>query len=243
MAVGTPPAVEDRALHPRLPAEVFKALFEPFDKALVKEKKQGGAKISFVEWYNYVARASQELAEFGFCSEVRGMYEFGGHLFIVVRVVNNETGCWHDQVGCAPVSKDKLKGYGGAGPEAMSQGLRRAFAMHGLGLDMYVNDQDFEAIMDGLGEVTTPGGDEADAAKDEEAAKPATQQATVPPTDDQLLRLRALGELLQNNGFNEDVQAWGRKLQKTRTRATAGVIIREMKALLDEEGIEYDEGK
>lgn len=257
-----PPVGKLRELNPRLPLEVFEEMFKPFDKSLVKEKKQGGAKISFVEWYNYVARAHQLLAEFGFSVEIRGMYEFGGHLFIVIRFIDHERGAHFDNIGCAPVSKDKLKGYGGAGPEAFSQGLRRAMALAGMGLDMYLNDADYEHVVDGVERAKPEDSAEpkaaAEKAEDKGAADGDGKADANAPTDEQIQRLRALAEVFkaekaaaeergdENNAdaWADDLDKYAKMCQKTRTKRTYGLAIREMKAILEQEGVEYDdEGK
>lgn len=124
------------------PLDYFNRCFEDFPAEIVKTRKQKNERLTYVEWYNYIARAHKEFQPKGFTTEVRGVHAAGGYLYLVVRVTNLNTMQYHDGLGLAPLEKSKAKGFGGAGPEAFSQGLRRAFACHGMGLPFYMNEDE-----------------------------------------------------------------------------------------------------
>ncbi len=121
--------------------EQFEKLFIPFPddvKTTTPMGKKG--EITYVEWYHHIARAWRDFPQ-GFSTQITKVFEFGGHLVMVIRVTNEATGCYQEASGSAKVDKEKSN-YGGATAEAESQALRRAFAKHGLGLEMYMDDED-----------------------------------------------------------------------------------------------------
>jgi hypothetical protein len=237
------------------PRQLFDRLFEPFPDEVVKERKQQGQNLTYAEWYVYVARANKEMAPLGFSSEIRSMIVAGEYLYIVVRVTDHNTNRHHDGLGLAPVEKSKSKGFGGAGPEAYSQALRRAFAMYGMGLNWYMEDGDIEWVLsegDDEGNESEEGagsGDDTDASesqgstatgKREGETEGEGEEAGDEPTTKQLARLEALGKLCKDEDI--DVSAQRRKLSRDYTKRVAGLVIREMKKLLEDEGIEWEEG-
>lgn len=147
------------------PLDYFNRCFDDFPAEIIKSRQQKREKLTYVEWYNYMSRAYKEFQPKGFTTEIRGVHAAGGFLYLIVRVTNLNNGVYHDGIGLAPVEKDKLRGFGGAGPEAYSQGLRRAFAGHGMGLPFYMNEDEQLYAQEGD---ETEQGDEADEAGDAE---------------------------------------------------------------------------
>jgi hypothetical protein len=234
---------------------LFERLFEPFPDEVVKERKQQGQTLTYAEWYVYVARANKEMAPLGFSSEIRSLQVAGEYLYCVVRITDHNTSRHHDGLGLAPVGKSKAKGFGGAGPEAYSQALRRAFAMFGMGLSWYMDEGDIEWTLseeEDAGNENKEGagsqGDSGDAdAQGSSAsgerkgeAESEGEEAGDEPTTKQLARLEALGKLCKDEDI--DVSAQRRKLSRDYTKRVAGLVIREMKKLLEDEGIEWEEG-
>lgn len=154
------------------PRELFALRFHPFPDESKKTKSVGGrSDITFVEWHKYIVRGW--LADFpeGFSTEITKVVEIGGvnelmfgrkgakemtlvddrQLLLVIRVIDLATGTYQEGTGVAPISKDKSN-YGGAAAEAESQGLRRAFAKFGVGLEMYLDDDEFNLVSSQFGE-------------------------------------------------------------------------------------------
>lgn len=141
------------------PVELFRKLFEPFADSMKATKKIKGQQITFVEWYHYITRAWDTFPE-GFHTRIVSVNEIGKvwgskdekggekvtddrQLLLVVEVEDHLSGIKHQATGTAPVRKDKAM-YGGAAAEAESQALRRAFAKFGLGLEMYMDEEEKE---------------------------------------------------------------------------------------------------
>jgi len=138
---------------------LFGVLSKPFADEVKATKKIQGNEHTFVEWYHYIARGWREFPE-GFSSEIRSVTEIGKvwgedegdmvskvrddrQLLMVVRVTDMQTGIYHEATGTAPIRKEKAM-FGGAAAEAESQALRRAFAKFGMGLEMYMDEEDKE---------------------------------------------------------------------------------------------------
>lgn len=119
----------------------FKTRFQPFDASLKKTKRKAGQSMTFVEWVQYIIRAHTTDFPDGFSVEVRMVKEIGANVVVVMRVIDLATGAFMDGTGMAPVDKDK-DNWGGAMPEAESQALRRAFAKWGMGLEMYLDEDE-----------------------------------------------------------------------------------------------------
>jgi recombination DNA repair RAD52 pathway protein len=165
------------------PLDLYKVLFEPFPDAVKSQQSMGGkGKITFVEWYHYISRAWREFPE-GFSTEIRNVYAVGNsnpetaQLIMVVRVTDAATGLHQEGSGSAPLTKPK-KNYGGCNAEAEAQALKRAFAKFGLGLEMYM--------------------DEEDKAQADPDAEPITE-----PTIEQIQRMKQLVQLCQEAEDNE----------------------------------------
>ena len=133
--------------------KTFLDLFEPFPDELKSEKKQGGQDITFVEWHEYVIRAHRTFPQ-GYSKAVEVTTAEGydkkgapvATLIVKVRITDEETGAYQEALGSADAGKTS---WGGAVAEAESQAMRRAFANWGLGLEMYLDDDQWEFWNDG----------------------------------------------------------------------------------------------
>lgn len=180
----------------------FKQRFEPFPDELKKEKDGFG---TFVEWTQYIVRGYRDFPQ-GFSTRVVSITQIGGvwlgdvynkktkqyeeqkiddrQVVVVMEVTDRATGITHQATGAAPVSKRK-EVWGGAMAEAESQALRRAFAKHGMGLEMYFDDDEFYAIKEELSCYEDP--------EDPEEYEDDGPEATGNPMrDDQVRSLRGL---------------------------------------------------
>jgi len=131
--------------------KTFKRLFEPFSDDLKKEKDGFG---TFVEWHQYVLRGHREFPE-GYSKSISNITNAHGQtwdkkkkamvdvstLIVTVRITCNQTGAYQEALGSADAGKTS---WGGAVAEAESQAMRRAFANWGLGLEMYLDDNQFD---------------------------------------------------------------------------------------------------
>ena len=188
----------------------------PFPANLMAEKKVQGRKLDYVEWYHYVMRANSEWEQ-KFSSQITLLKTEGEYLHIVVRVTDNETQVYHDGVGLAKVDKSKDKGFGGAAPEAYSQAIRRAFALHGMGIDMYM-DRD-ELVHWGIETPQTS------------AQTPKPAPATLTP--DQKEDLGRLGKLLSHEPLDQKMakllDGWRNTLRENPSKEQAEIVINAMK--------------
>ncbi|HSG28962.1 MAG TPA: Rad52/Rad22 family DNA repair protein, partial [Candidatus Krumholzibacterium sp.] len=125
--------------------ELFETLFEPFSPSVKQTKTQGGQSITFVSWIHYVVRAWAQFPE-GYSKDVR-VSEVGGQLIVTVRITDRKSGCYQEALGAAPADK---KSWGGAMAEAESQAFRRAMANWGMGLEMYMDDDEWSRVAQSL---------------------------------------------------------------------------------------------
>lgn len=236
---------------------LFRRLFEPFKDELKKTKKQGGRSITFVEWVQYIIRAHQEFSQ-GFHTEVRSITEIArgatdddgnplASIILVVRVTCIATGMYHEATGMAPATKDKAT-WGGAAAEAESQALRRAFAHFGLGLEMYLDDDEFfytrDSVAVALGVDTDedPEGeeDEENGEGGDPTAITEAQQARIRQYRDRLLEGVRDGVLdaSEVEGMLSGIRS---KLKKSKDRKkAAGVVIRRLRSWAEEAGFDLD---
>jgi len=122
--------------------ELFNTLFTPFTKAVKQTKTLQGNKVTFVSWIHYVVRAWNQFP-LGYSKKVR-VAEVGGQLVVTVRITDEQSGCYQEALGAADATKTS---WGGAMAEAESQAFRRAMANFGMGLEMYM-DEDERALVD-----------------------------------------------------------------------------------------------
>jgi hypothetical protein len=125
------------------PLDLYRVLFVPFPDDVKSTQSMGKkGRITFVEWYHYVARAWKEFPE-GFTKEITKLAVSGDYLLCVVRITDKKTGLYMESTGSAPVSKGS-ENFGGAAAESEHQATKRAFAHFGLGLEMYMDTEDFQ---------------------------------------------------------------------------------------------------
>ena len=128
------------------PLELFNLLYVPFPDAVKTTKHMGDKKgtLTFVEWYHYVARAWKQFPK-GFSKEITKLLVAGEALILVVRITDEATGLYQESTGSASVNKGSSN-FGGAAAEAEHQATKRAFAHFGMGLEMYMDQEDNEQV-------------------------------------------------------------------------------------------------
>lgn len=197
--------------------ELFESLFEPFPNEVKQTKTQGGQSITFVSWIHYVIRAWNTFPE-GYSKDVR-VTEVGGQLIVTVRITDRKSGCYQEALGAAPAEK---KSWGGAMAEAESQAFRRAMANWGLGLEMYLDDDEWERVARTINS-SAPVVQEA-----EEEAEVAAKDR--PATDRQIEVMKVLGGQLDALAEeDEELKLFLNKqravLKKGMTAGRAGVVV------------------
>ncbi len=142
----------------KTPLDLYRVLFEPFPDDVKETQQMGGkGRITYVEWYHYIARAWKEFPK-GFSKEIRKIVGIGTvrpnptgdgteiddrQIIITVRITDEATMNFMESTGSADASK-KSSNYGGCSVEAEHQATKRAFAHFGLGLEMYMDTEDME---------------------------------------------------------------------------------------------------
>lgn len=215
--------------------DLFNKLFEPFPAEVRQTKSQGGQKITFVSWIHYVVRAWNTFPQ-GYSkkltvSNVHGVHvdkKTGEHtdidtLIVTCRITCNETGAYQEALGSADCGKTS---WGGAIAEAESQAMRRAFANWGLGLEMYMDDDEFQRVT---------------AAVENPKEKIAPEDVATPR---QMEVLKQLGTFLDVIGDNDDdvaaLVAEKRNFLKSGvTKAKAGIVIKSFRETLA--GLGYED--
>jgi len=240
--------------------KIFNDLFQPFPEELQATKKQGGQEITFVEWHQYVLRAHRQFPD-GYSKDVKvtsvqGRDKKGepvSTLIVTVRITDVYTGAYQEALGAADAGKTS---WGGAVAEAESQALRRAFANWGLGLDMYLDDDQFDIWTQGGSddedeeddagdeEEDDAGDDEEDGDGDEEEDEEDDDGETE-ASDRQLEVLSVVGTLLDEHAtedgdfglelFLEDQRAI---LERGLTQKRCGAIINKFRRKLNELDLE-----
>jgi hypothetical protein len=107
------------------------ALAEPFPAEWHKTKSQGGASITFVEWHRYAHRLNALVGPQGWEIRLR-FHDVGGKLITVAAL--SILGVTKENVGDEDEDKDN---YGTACTNSFAQAMKRAAALHGMGLYMY----------------------------------------------------------------------------------------------------------
>jgi hypothetical protein len=203
--------------------QLFQDLFVPFSDEVKQSKTQGGQKVTFVSWIHYVVRA-WETFPLGYSKDVR-VNEVGGQLVVTVRITDNDSGAYQEALGAAPADKTS---WGGAMAEAESQAFRRAMANFGLGLEMYMDDEEFSRVQGAV------------ASKEKKAAADPENVAT----PRQMECLRQLGTMLDDIGKDDaDVAELVREkrefLKAGVTKAKAGIVIKAFRETLA--GLGYED--
>lgn len=238
--------------------ETFLTLFEPFSDQLKATKKQGGQKITFVEWYNYVLRAHRQFPE-GYSKSVEvtqaNGYDKEGEpvatLIVRCRITCLATGAYQEALGSADAGKTS---WGGAVAEAESMAFRRAMANWGLGLEMYLDDNQFDLWTQGTADDCDDEDDGGDAEEgeeedddegdDEDHGDDAEGSTEDEPSDRQWEVITVIGKLLSQYGDEHEDEALldFLRAQKVKlndpTKAKAGLVVKKFRAKLEELGLE-----
>lgn len=229
--------------------ELFNVLFKPFSDKVKQTKKQAGQEITFVSWIHYVVRAWHQFPQ-GYSKDVR-VNEVGGQLVVTVRITDRASGCYQEALGAAPADKTS---WGGAMAEAESQAFRRAMANFGLGLEMYMDEDEFNRTQRALAAKGSGDDSAAPAPEDPEAPEtpsaspepdvPATKPAPKAASDRQMEVLKVLGQGLSALGEDDEeiklfVNKQRGKLTQPITHGKAGAVIAAFRAKYAELG--YDD--
>lgn len=241
---------------------LFEQLFEPFADDVKTTKKMGGkGEITFVEWFEYVVRAHRTFPE-GYSKQVVTVKEIGGvqvkpvfdkrekqyvdrlvddrQLLVGVRITDNATMAFQEGLGCAPTGKDG-ENFGGAMAEAEAQALKRAFANWGLGLEMYMEDEQYFRT------VGTKADEQTGEVQEEEFEEPEPEDVPQqrPATDRMVEVLKVVGKTLMDyaeENHDEELEAFvGSKreiLKKGMTHKRAGAVIKAFRDKLEDLGLE-----
>jgi hypothetical protein len=225
--------------------ELFNTLFKPFANA-VKQQTDAPGSPTFVSWIHYVVRGWNQFPQ-GYSKEITHIQQITGvdkegnrvdTLIVGVRITDEESLVSQTALGSADCGKTS---WGGAVAEAESQAFRRAMANFGMGLEMYMDEDEFNRTQRALEAATGDGEPEADsitAAKINALAvdtAPIDAGAVTAPkdqaaTDRQMEVLGVLGKQLAALGEDDEaiklfVTNQKAKLSQPITKAKAGVVI------------------
>jgi hypothetical protein len=221
--------------------KLFEDLFKPFPDAVKETKTVQGTKATYVSWIHYVARAHNTFPE-GYSkslvvNNVRGFQydkKTGAEvevntLVVTCRITDNRSGAYQEALGSADAGKTS---WGGAVTEAESQAMRRAFANWGLGLEMYMDDAEFER--------TVGARNAAEGNPDVDAKPPASNpELDGPPASARQHEvLKAIGKVLGEAGEEEFLKAQRDFLSHGMTVARAGMAVKRFREKLAELGYE-----
>jgi hypothetical protein len=114
--------------------EICKDLSKPVQSRHLKTKRQGGAEISFISWFDRVKYLDHFAP--GWTSEIRRIENIAGKLIITVRITIPcmEGDVFREATGQEDETKDS---YGDSSSNAESMAFSRATAKFGLGLYLY----------------------------------------------------------------------------------------------------------
>lgn len=116
-------------------SESLDALSAPLPQHLIRTRQQGGAELSYLEWFT-VNRLLDERAP-GWCGEVRSVTTAGETVIVAYRIsVPTEQGWLHREA----VGSDQLGSGFDPVASAEQQAFKRAAARFGLGLELYDKD-------------------------------------------------------------------------------------------------------
>ena len=229
--------------------DLFKKLFVPFPDVLKATKKQGGSSITFVEWYHYVLRAHRQFPE-GYSKsitvdQVNGFDKKGDPVATLVtkcRITDNATGAYQEALGSADAGKTS---WGGAVAEAESMAFRRAMANWGMGLEMYLDNDEYDiwtqSTTDDEEAEDEPTGDAGPEESPVEEAEESTDDGATPR---QLEVLKVIGETLTayaHGNHDTDLTSFiadQRKTLKPLTKPKAGIVVKKFRAKLLELGLD-----
>lgn len=225
----------------------FHRRLRPFHQALLSEKTQGGQTMTYVSWWNYIARAWDEF-DHGFSKAVMSVQEIGQMAVVVIRITDHQTGAYMDSTGAVdllvndkrnPGKKrfESANEFGGPVIKAEQMALCRAMACFGVGINMYTgkNPHHYEHMLNGAFYYGEPGSEKLPEPTTEEAPQ---AEAPKPPTERQMTVIRTIASTLDSAGDVAFMAEQRAILAAAPTRETAGAIIRRMRLQLDEHGID-----
>lgn len=112
---------------------VFEKLRQRVEPEHIKQRKQGGATLDYVEWHK-VADLLDERAP-GWACEIREVGHIGGKVFI--KVAMTIAGVTRENIG---YEDDEKSGYGDPFSNSFSMAFRRVAALFGLARHLYSKD-------------------------------------------------------------------------------------------------------
>jgi hypothetical protein len=120
--------------NPRSIREIIADLSKPIADRHLRERKQGGQTLIYIEWHTAV-RYLDHFAP-GWCSEIRSVSSIGNRCVVVVRlsIPCAEGLVYREATG---QEEEDLRGYGDPSSNAEAMALKRAAAKFGLGLHLY----------------------------------------------------------------------------------------------------------
>jgi hypothetical protein len=173
---------------------LFNTLFKPFGRA-VKQTSDAPGSPTFVSWIHYVVRGWNQFPE-GYSKTITQVQQITGRawnkkakeweptstLIVGVRIMDKASGCVQEALGSADSGK---QAWGGAIAEAESQAFRRAMANFGMGLEMYMDEDEFNRTQRALEAATGDGEPEAEQSSEAPASsggEAETSDESVSPT-------------------------------------------------------------
>ena len=118
-------------------ADIMADLSKPIAAQHLKQKKKGGATLTYIPWY-YAVRYLDYYAP-GWCSEVRSITWQNDRIVVTVRlsIPTAEGLVWREATGTEEEPDEGDKMYGDPSSNAEAMALKRAAAKFGLGLYLY----------------------------------------------------------------------------------------------------------
>jgi len=117
--------------------EIMSDLSKPIAAQHLKQKKKGGATLTYIPWY-YAVKYLDYYAP-GWCSEVRSITWQNGRIVVTVRlsIPAAEGVVWREATGTEEEPDEGDKMYGDPSSNAEAMALKRAASKFGLGLYLY----------------------------------------------------------------------------------------------------------
>ena len=225
--------------------KLFEDLFKPFPDAVKETKTVQGTKATYVSWIHYVARAHNTFPD-GYSkslvvNNIRGFHvdkKTGAEsevntLVVTCRITDNRSGAYQEALGSADAGKTS---WGGAVTEAESQAMRRTFANWGLGLEMYMDDAEFERTVGARNAAEGKPGVPADPPADPPAGNPELDGPPASARQHEVLKV--IGKVLGEAGENEFLNDQRDFLSHGMTVARAGMAVKRFREKLAELGYE-----
>jgi hypothetical protein len=134
MAESTAKTTQERPAYGRPIQEIVADLSKPLAERHVKQRKQGGANLSYIEWHTAVKYLDHQAP--GWSYYVKSVAMAGNLVTVVVgiSIPCAEGSVTREATGCEEVD---AKGYGDAVSNSEAMALKRAASKFGLGLYLY----------------------------------------------------------------------------------------------------------